>query len=129
MKIIDFPIRINESGSMETTGDYQRVVRAQIVDTLMTNFGERIMRPDYGADLIGALFGSIDKLRRDDLAGVIKDRLAYAVPRALIDTVTLGDDPGGEESVLIVNVVYRISSYSDPDTLSIPVVRGGYNNG
>lgn len=127
MKIIDFPIRINESGSMATTEDYQRVVRAQIVDTLMTNFGERIMRPDYGADLLGALFAPIDELRVDDLAGIIKDRLDYAVPRAIIDSVVLNTDPSGEQSVLVVDVVYRISSYSDPDTLSIPVVRGGYN--
>lgn len=127
MKVIDFPIRINESGSLAYTEDYSKIVRGQIIDTLMTNFGERIMRPDYGVDLIGALFGPIDALRRGDLAGIIRDRLTYAVPRALIDSVLLNDDPGGEPSVLVVDVTYRVSSYADPETLTIPVIRGGLN--
>lgn len=120
---LDFPFRF-DSGSLALTSDYSRVVRAQVIDTLMTNFRERIMRPDYGSDIQSLLFDPSDELRRDDTASIIKERLAYAVPRAIIEEV--GIAPDAQQPYLVyVTVVYRVNSFSEPETLTVPVSNGG----
>ena len=122
MIAVDFPFRI-QSGSVATTTSYPRVVRAQLVDTLMTNFRERVMRPEYGSDIQSLLFNPSDELRRDDTAGVIQERLAYAVPRALIDAVLIS--PREQEPFVVdITVAYRVNDFSDPETLVVPI-RGG----
>jgi uncharacterized protein len=122
MRSIDFPFRFGPSG-LALTENYSRIVRAQLVDTLMTNYRERIMRPDYGADIQSLLFNPADELRRDDSASIIQERLTYAVPRAIIDLVEI--EGTREPSVVVVKVVYRVNSYTDPETLTVPVRRGG----
>lgn len=119
---IDFPFRF-EGGSMAMTSDYVKVVRNQLIDTLMTNFRERIMRPDYGSDIQSLVFGPSDELRRDDTASIIQERLAYAVPRAIIDKVEVRPDPQ-TPFVVYIQVAYRVNSFSEPETLTVPV-RGG----
>lgn len=122
MKAIDFFFRLGPGG-LSLTSNYARIVRAQLVDTLMTNYRERVMRPDYGSDIQSLLFDPSDELRRDDTAEVLRERLTYAVPRAIIDRVEINSSPT-EEGVVFVSVSYRVNSYSDPETLTVPITRG-----
>ena len=119
---IDFPFRF-EDGSMVITSDYSRIVRAQLIDTLMTNFRERIMRPDYGSDIQSLLFDPSDELRRDDTASIIRERLTYAVPRAVIEDVSVAPDEL-QPYLVYVTVVYRVNAFSEPETLTVPVSGG-----
>lgn len=119
---IDFPFRF-EGGSLATTGNYQKLVRNQLIDTLMTNLRERIMRPDYGADIQSLLFAPSDELRWNDTSAIIQERLSFAVPRALIDSVTVTPDSQNREMVYI-EVAFRVNEFSEPERLTVPV-RGG----
>jgi len=76
-------------GRVPVTQDYGQIVRQQIVDALVTNAKERVMRPDYGADIQSLLFDGADSLVRADVASTVKERLGILVPRATIKSVTL----------------------------------------
>lgn len=80
-------------GKLPVASSYEEIVRQQIVDALVTNAKERIMRPDYGADIQSLLFDPGDTLVRDDTANAIKTRLGLLVPRATIKNVTITMDP------------------------------------
>ncbi len=102
-------------GRVPLTQDYGQIVRQQIVDALVTNARERVMRPDYGADIQSLLFDGADSLVRADVAATVKERLSILVPRATIKSVTLitdrtelsvqGIDSDGR-NVVLINVIY-----------------------
>lgn len=119
MRAIDFPFRIS-GGKLATTESYPRLVRNQIIDSVMTNYQERIMRPEYGSDIQALVFEQADDLRRKDANEIIKERLIQMVPRAIIEDVSLEQD-FGSANVVYVKVTFRVNSYSEAEDVTIPV--------
>lgn len=110
-------------GRVPVTQDYGQIVRQQIVDALVTNAKERVMRPDYGADIQSLLFDGADSLVRADVAATVKERLGILVPRATIKSVTLITEPtelsirgidSDGRNVVLIDVLYatRLIEYS-----------------
>lgn len=119
MKALDFPFRF-VGGKIATTDNYTRIVRNQIIDSVMTNYQERIMRPDYGADIQSMVFEQSDDLRRKDANVVIMERLSIMVPRAVIESVDIETAPGAS-NLVYVKIKYRPTSYAGVEDLTIPV--------
>lgn len=112
------------------TDDYEQIVRGQIVDALMTNSRERVMRPDYGCDIQSLLFDPSDALVRDDVASTVKERLGQLVPRARIQEVTFETAPGlvgisgvntSGRNVLLISVKYSTRTVSGSLSVAIPI--------
>lgn len=129
MKAIDFPFRLAPGGSIALTPSYDHVVRAQVIDAVMTNLGERVMRPRYGCDFQAALFDPTDELVRRDAAAMIKTRLQQLVTRAIIRSVyvEIGNTPQSitydpiAPSSVVVTIVYRANLYATDTVLAVPV--------
>lgn len=118
-RAIDFPFRI-EKNQVATTTDYRRIVRSQIIDAVTTNYRERVMRPDYGADIQSLLFSPSDELRRSDASNVIAARLMQMVPKATITSVTVDPVPN-ERNLVYINIGYKASDYDEVEVLQVPV--------
>ena len=118
-KAIDFPFRI-EGGQVATTTDYRRIVRAQVIDAVTTNYRERLMDPEYGADIQSVLFDPSDELRRSDAANVISTRLMQMVPKVSVASVSVEPDVT-ERNLVYIKIGYLPSDYDDVDVLTIPV--------
>jgi phage baseplate assembly protein W len=129
VKAIDFPFRLDHGGLIATTPTYGHVVRAQVIDAVMTNLGERVMRPRYGSDFQAALFDPSDELIRRDAASMIKSRLEQLVPRAIIRDVEIEIPDfasqtvfhAAEPGMVIVSITYRCSMYDTDTQVAIPV--------
>ena len=50
------PFKFNSQGKVDTASSDLALWRSRVYLTLMTRFGERLMRPDFGADLAATLF-------------------------------------------------------------------------
>lgn len=118
MKALAFPFRVGTDGTISTTTSYDQIVRGQIIDALMTNLGERKMRPRHGCDLQAALFDPSEELERSDAASVLKGRLTNLVPRALVRSVRIDLQDPGE---VIISIVYRPTPYAEDVNLAVPV--------
>jgi phage baseplate assembly protein W len=118
---ITFPFHLNSSGRPATTASYEEVVRAQVIDALMTNQGERVFRPRYGCDIQAALFDPADELVRRDAASQIKNRLEQLVPRCLVRDVGVVIPNEGPRGVVNITILYRPSVYSTDTSLTVPV--------
>lgn len=118
MRAIDFPFRLDSNGSLTECANYSNVVRSQVIDAVMTNLGERVMRPRYGCDFQAALFDPSDELVREDAASMIKTRLSALVTRAIVRSVTV---ELGEPNTVIVTILYRPSLYATDTVLALPV--------
>jgi len=131
MKALSFPFRLDTDGGLATTTDYAQVVRGQVIDALMTNLGERKMRPRYGCDVQAALFDPSEQLERSDAAGILKGKLSALVPRAMvrsvrIDVPALGKTTGfvgqsGGDGEVIISILYRPTPYAEDVNMAIPV--------
>lgn len=120
MQALTFPFRF-VGGKVTLARSYDQIVRDQLVDSIMTNYRERVMRPEYGADVQALLFDPTDELRKNDSMQVLKQRLTYMVPRATILSVEILDNPVGDSSTVYILVRYQVNSYDDPVDLTIPV--------
>jgi phage baseplate assembly protein W len=117
-RALSFPFRLNSSGTFAECANYDEIVRGQVVDAVMTNQGERVMRPRYGCDVQSALFDPADELERMDAGSVVKARLSSFVSRSFIrSSVFVEGDPG----VSYLNITYRATPYSTDASLTIPV--------
>lgn len=129
MKAIQYPFNIGLGGNVKSTVSYEDLVRGQVIDALMTNRGERVMRPRYGCDVQAALFDPQDELVRRDAAALIKERLSQYVRRAFVREVKIEiglDDPRGgifepgAAGVVLISVTYRVSMYGTDTTVTVP---------
>ena len=118
VRAIRFPFKLSASGKIEEARGYEDIVRGQVIDALMTNQGERVMRPRYGCDIQAALFDPTDDLVLKDAASQIKARLESLVTRALVRSVKITN---GDPGVVIVSVSYRPSLYATDVNLSVPI--------
>ena len=94
MKVLQYPFQIDVNGHVAMTDNYGQVVRGQIIDVVMTNYNERVMRPDYGANLQAALFDPSDELVRSDAASLVKQRLTQWSSRVHTRTIQFSLDQG-----------------------------------
>lgn len=117
MKALSMPFRIGTTGSIEMTQDYRHIVQYQVIDTLMTNRGERVMRPTYGCDFQNSLFEPSDLLVRQDLAGQIRDKLTLLCPRAIVSKVKV-EPLYNMPNIVEVQVTYRTSAYDSDVTVT-----------
>ena len=117
-RALSFPFRLNNSGTLAECASYDEIVRGQVVDAVMTNQGERVMRPRYGCDIQSSLFDPADELERRDAGSVVKQRLSSFVSRAFIrSSVFTEGDPG----VSYLSITYRATPYSTDASITIPV--------
>ena len=117
-RALSFPFRLNNTGKLAECANYDEVVRGQVVDAVMTNQGERVMRPRHGCDVQSALFDPADELERRDAGSVVKARLASFVTRAYIRSSVFRE---GEMGSAYLDISYRATPYSTDASITVPV--------
>jgi phage baseplate assembly protein W len=124
MKSISFPFRLDPSGLVSQTHTYEEVVRAQVIDALMTNQGERVFRPLYGCNIQAALFDPSDELVRRDAAAQIRNRLEQLVPRCIVRECSIELITPGQVDI---RILYRPSLYSTDVSVTVPMSSEFFN--
>lgn len=120
MKALRYPFSIDVNGHMATVDSYPQVVRGQLVDVLMTNHNERVMRPAYGSNLEAALFDPTDELVQSDAAQQVLDRINLWSPRVQVRKITFNSDPL-QPGRLFVTVIYSAGPFDEARQLRLPV--------
>jgi phage baseplate assembly protein W len=81
------PFQVDTTGRIGSTIDPASVVEQHILALIMTNFGERVMRSNYGSGVPSHLFENIDAIGVQDLASSIQTAVSQWVPQAKIISV------------------------------------------
>jgi uncharacterized protein len=119
MKGLNLPFHIDVDGHVATTAAYAKIVEAQLVDVLMTNRNERVMRPDYGADMQRVLFDPTSDLVRSDAARQVMERIQTLAPRVTMHSVTFAQD-ANKPGTLYVDVLFRASAFDEVRSIRLP---------
>jgi phage baseplate assembly protein W len=114
MRSISIPFQFANGKVVETEND-DKIARQRIVDVLATDKYERVMRPDYGADIKSLLFEPLDPLIFADFrVDAIRDINDYVSNAKVTDLQVREGNPiqqgGDAESTLLVRVLYRTAA-------------------
>jgi phage baseplate assembly protein W len=126
MQTLLVPFRFSATGRIATTSDMKRIAEQQILDVLVTGLMERVMRPEYGANVRRLLFDPMNDLALADAASNARDKcVAFVkvanvlevrmVPRVVHDGVTV-------QAVLDVYADYTLPPVEEVITVHYPLV-------
>jgi phage baseplate assembly protein W len=105
-----FPFRIGRDGRTAQVADVESHVRDELIQLILTNLGERLFLPEFGAGARRLVFENTDEAAR----GVTKAIFTQAVTRWLghrieIESLTVG----GVGERIEIEIVYRIAGTPD----------------
>ena len=102
-----FPPRLDPTGDIAVVA-FEEDVRQAVRIILMTDPGERVMRPDFGSGLRAVLFEPITEATRALLRHRIEEALIRWEPR--IDSITVDVRAPASTSRLDIEIRYRVRS-------------------
>lgn len=86
---------------------------------LSTRLGERVMREDFGCDLIDMQFEEISQRLINRITSQVRDAILYHESRIKLDGVTV-DDSGASSGLLHIRVSYTVRSTNSRFNLVYP---------
>lgn len=110
MKAIRVPFSFN-GGRVDATSDLSRIAEQKIANTLVTNNGERVMNPNYGASTSQLIFGISSALEFADYRVDAIQELKSSVSKTDIIDLRLKESFYGEASdttTVGITVLYRL---------------------
>ncbi len=116
---LHFPLRVNSHGGLALTQGASEVEES-IRIVLETSPGERVMRPDFGCRVWELVFAPRNAATEATMIEYVEDALAMWEPRIEVISVTLVDDPNYDDSVVLVNILYRVKRTHDERSIVFP---------
>lgn len=113
-----FPPRLDARGQVELAREEQDVEEA-IRIILLTNRGERVMRPDFGSDLFRLEFEPNDSATCGLARRYVQEALMRWEPRIEVIEVQAEPDPS-DSARLLINIEYRILATNAEFNLVFP---------
>ena len=91
--------------------------KANLLNYLLTNKGERVFRPNFGANLRNLLFENIQDSTMDDLEASIQSDISFFFPNVLVKQLNFNNDPDRNE--INFTLTYQIVNMGVEDDLQI----------
>jgi phage baseplate assembly protein W len=91
--------------------------KANLLNYLLTNKGERVFRPNFGANLRNLLFENIIDSTMDDLEASIQSDISFFFPNVLVKQLNFNNDPDRNE--INFTLTYQIVNMGVEDDLQI----------
>jgi phage baseplate assembly protein W len=118
-----FPLRIGARGGIRESAGVQKIEES-IRIILGTQFGERVMRPDFGCNLRSLAFAPNNSTTAALARHYVLDGLTKWEPRINVLSVTVTNDSddsnGPAESRLLIKISYAVQSSLQPQSMIYP---------
>lgn len=114
---IGFNLPINGAGVFTPNFQTKQAIKNNLINYFLTNPGERIGNPDFGAGLREFIFTQISTgdltLIKDD----VQEKLLTNFPNILIDEITVL--PTEVENTIQINITYNVKDTGISDELTL----------
>jgi len=109
------------NGSAVFKSNYQTkdAIKSNLINYLLTNKGERIGNPLFGAGLKNYLFTQINDENLDFIKEEIQSKINYQFDNVIIESINITQSTKGSINVYNVEMKYKISNTNITDTLII----------
>ena len=112
-----FPLRVNSRGGITRSQQAQKV-QESILTILGTQYGERVMRQNFGCNLESLVFAPNDLATANLAQYYVEEGLNTWEPRILLEEVTVTNDY--DQNRLVIQISYRLKSTYEPQNLVYP---------
>jgi len=110
---IAFPL--DDTNMFKGTQTLKEQVKANLINVLLTQPGERVNEPNFGVGLKHYLFEP--NVNKDSLNEIINTQINYYIPEiSLIDTVVNATD---NEYKIFIKIIYSIKSNKEVDAIQL----------
>ena len=116
-KAVGFGFPLNGDAVFVPTYQTRDQIRANLINYLLTNKGERVFNPDFGADLRALLFENIIDETLEDLTVRIQDSISLYFPQIEVKSIQFNNLPNSNVVNFILN--YEIILFGIEDTVNI----------
>ena len=116
-----YPLQINPRGGIKESRQEQKI-RESILTILGTQYGERIMRPNFGCNLKSLVFSPNNTATANLARHYVKEGLTTWEPRIILDDVIIDND--NQNGRLMIHIHYKIKSTYEPQNLVYPFYLG-----
>ena len=115
--LIGFGFPLNGDAVFVPTYFTRDQIKANMVNYLLTNKGERVFRPNFGADLRNLLFEQILDITNEDLKNKIQDDIVRFFPNVEVKEIQFNNVPDRNE--VNFTLTYQIANFGINDEINI----------
>lgn len=121
---IALPFRLDSRGRVATTSNPDVVGRQHLTTFLLTQPGERLMRPDHGTPVRESVFEPLDDITAQLLLERVQERVNGGVPDVALQRLTTGLD--SDQAALRLTVEFALAvGAGEGVTRSTTITLGG----
>jgi phage baseplate assembly protein W len=115
--VIGVSLPFNAPGVFNKTYSTKEQIKSNLINLLLTDKGERIMNPEFGADLRRSLFDNITTTSIDLLRVKIIDAIDIFIPEVELENVDI--ESNIDNNTLNVTINYRLRISNTPDQVTV----------
>lgn len=125
-RAISLPFSIDASGAVSSTNNQRKLWQDRVISAVMTNLGERVMRPGYGTVIKSMIFET-EGIAVSMIKNSVEKAFSSYLPSLQLQNVNPVMDP--QLGVLTVTIEYNLPNGEFDQVLldAIPV-KSGYIN-
>ena len=114
------PFNIDTAGEVAYDSDPVVWARNHILAVCLTNPGERVMRPNYGAGIFNFVFEMQDPLIEAQVVNAVQDAVANYEPNIRIHSVNFVPQPDFS-GVAILDISFSVGANPTPHSAMVPL--------
>ena len=114
---VGFGFPLNGDAVFVPTYNTRDQIKANMVNYLLTNKGERIFKPRFGADLRNLLFDNILDITTEDLQSTIQNELSVYFPNEEVKEIQFNNQP--DNNAVNFTLTYQIVNFGIEDSINI----------
>ena len=118
-KIVGFSLPMSNSAVFNPTYSTKDQLRSNLINYFMTNKGERICNPFFGADLKKFLFENIDDITLDVLNKKIKTEIKLYFPNILLKDIKI--DTNKDRNYFRIQIFYSVAKFGIEDNINLEI--------
>tara|TARA_R110002153_G_scaffold71564_1_gene187661 strand:+ start:24 stop:431 length:408 start_codon:yes stop_codon:yes gene_type:complete len=116
-KAVGFGFPLNGNAVFVPTYTTKDQVRANLVNFLLTNTGERVFNPNYGANLRAQIFEGLTNDNYATLEDIIIQAIGDRFPNVEIEEIKFNPVP--DTNSLFFTLIYQVALLSGTDEINI----------
>lgn len=95
-------------------------IKSNLINLLLTNKGERVMNPQFGADLKTVLFEGITEDTSELIKNLIITNVSIFVPEVTVTNVSTVRNQ--DTNTISVTIQYRLNISGNPDQITVEFI-------
>jgi len=118
--VIGVSLPFDAPGVFNKTYSTKDQIKSNLVNLLLTDKGERIMNPEFGADIRKSLFDNITDSSIELLKLKIIDAISIFIPEVVLGEISV--IPDIDYNTLDVTINYRLAISNTPDQVTVQYI-------